>query len=220
MHIVQPRIDYRGPVIRSWTIDRADLLEFEGDLAVDAGATDADDAPFHAGPWCVSTFCGHAPVCVAYRDRVNDLARDEFGEMLDPKSPEATPERLGEIMAEAETIKGWFRTIEKFAHAEAERGNYPVMPDGRRMKLVAKTGRRKWKDEANAEAYLEMYGLDEADLYARKFKSPNQIEKIVGKANVGDIEHLYEKVSSGTNLVPEDAAGEPVKLDAASEFTT
>lgn len=216
LHVVQPRAG--GNPVKSWETDIVDLLEWEGTLRAAALATEADDAPLAAGDWC--RFCPAKPVCPTMREKVMNLAEAEFGsdgegEISHLADPSSLPgEKVAALLRNASLIKDWFRAVEEFAHAEASDGRCPPG-----FKLVAKRPSRKWKDEEAALKYLRAYGMEDADLHVDpKMKSPAQVEKTVGRKNASDIEHLWVKESSGTNLVPDEDPRPPSKADAESEF--
>jgi len=65
---------------------------------------------------------------------------------------------------------------------------------------------RRWRDEVAAVRTIKnRLKLDNEAVFAVKLKSPAQIEKVIGKAQAWAIEDLWEKTSSGTNLVRLDA---------------
>jgi len=51
-----------------------------------------------------------------------------------------------------------------------------------------------------------------------KFKSVAQIEKVIGKKNMGLVNKFVESKSTGLTLVPESDPREPAKISAAGQF--
>lgn len=223
--IIQPRAPHRDGPIRTWTTDPIDVLDFETDLRVGAANVDkaaeqhADSdvwakAWLKAGEWC--RFCKALPTCPAARQRTLDVAREEFAPEKPLQIAALTPQRLGEILDEAEFIKTRLKAIEEFAHEEALAGRPPD-----RWKLVQKRATRKWIDEKQAaEAIVFLHDLPEDAVYTEpKLLSPAQIEKLIPKAEHRTLEALYSKESSGLVLVPEADARPAAKPDAAEEFS-
>lgn len=197
--IVQPRCDHADGPIRSETIDALDLLDFQADLRQYAEATEAKDAPLVPGHWC--RFCPAAKSCPALKDKAQAVAKLEFSpvQSYDPK-------KLAEALDAREVVKAWLKNLDEFAYAEAEAGR--PAPG---YKLVAKVGRRKWRDEEElATLHAEAEWFEKPEL-----KSPAQLEKIIGKKIVAD--HCVME-SSGHVLVPESDKRQSVRLTPALEF--
>lgn len=211
--VVQPRAE--GDEIKRWKTDVVTLLEWRFELEAAAKATEDPDAPLNAGDWC--RFCPAIPDCPANRQKRAAVASAEFDAEENVTLPEPSaiaPERLTTILREAHLFKDWFRRVEEFAHAEAVEGR---IPPG--FKLVAKRATRKWRDEDEAREFLEVaLGLEENDIFAKKMKSPAQLEKLIGKNSKHDINSLIVSRSSGTNLVPEEDKRPAVRVDATTDF--
>jgi hypothetical protein len=208
LHIVQPRVDHDDGRVRWVEYDLVDLMEFEGDLAKYAKATEAPDAPLKAGDWC--RFCPALPFCPEARRHNTHLALEEFA---DVKPGALTPTGMAQVLAEADNIGNWVKAVQAYAHEQATNG---VEIPG--YKLVAKRAIRRWKDDAYAAAELEIL-FDGEELYTEpKLKSPTQVEKTIGKKAFAQVEDLVTKVSSGTNLVPVDDKRQAVKEKGLEEF--
>ncbi len=210
--VVQPRAV--GEPVKSWKTDALSMLEWRFDLEEAAKRTEEPNAPLAAGEWC--RFCPALTDCPAHEKMRADLAQAEFddaGAIVLPEPSTVAPERLALIVKNANIFKDWFRRVEAFAHAEAMEGR---VPPG--LNLVAKRATRKWKNEAEAEEFLVLYGLDSEQLFEKKFKSPAKIEALIGRAGKQDINDLIVAKSSGVNLVSEDDERPAIKTDALSEF--
>lgn len=212
--IVQPRCPHPAGPVRSYTIDADALFDKAFDYMDGAERVGDENAPLVPGDWC--KFCKAAAICPALREKSLEAAGAEFGTdgsvaVSDPATYDQ--QQLAKALKEVDQVELWCKRVREFAHSEAEHGR---VPPG--YKLVPSRPTRRWKDEAAAVAELKVYGLDEADIYKSDLKTPAQIEKVVGKSNYGDIEHLVEKVSSKTVLAPEDDPREPVRPDAIEEF--
>jgi hypothetical protein len=185
------------------------LKKFEERMIEATAATDDDDAPRHAGDWC--RFCKAAPTCPALADRAQAVAKDEFGEVTEPDS--LSIEQLSKTLGELDILEKWCAKVREYAQKQAVDGH--AIPG---WKLVAKRAIRKWKDEREAAAALELlYALTEEDMHEQKFKSVASIEKLLGKKNAGALSALVVKSSSGSVLVPESDKRPAVRPNA-SEF--
>ncbi len=213
--IVQPRAPHPDGAIRVWEVDYSEFMDWSIELMDGAKAASKAEAPLAAGDWC--QFCKAAPSCPALRDKALNIAMADFspsGELVTSDPATLTPDRLAQALKEVAVVEIWCRRVREYAHGEAIHGRVPPS-----FKLVANRPSRRWKDEDSAQDYLRVYGLDDKDILTEpQFKSPAQIEKVIGKKNLKDIEHLIEKVSSGTVLAPLEDPREPVTPDAIAEF--
>ncbi len=209
--IVQPRTK---PSIRTWTVGKRELLDAASILA--AAAVGADNDPeFVAGDWC--GYCPAAAICPTARDKAHEIARAEFGPrgMVLPDVAKITRKALGAILSEIDQLEDWCKRVKGFAFEEACNGR---VPPGH--KLVAKRAVRKWKTEAGALSFLHhQVGIPEDELYTKKFVSPAQAEKLLGKDDKKALAKVWEKVSSGIKLVSENDPGEPIAPEAAAELS-
>jgi hypothetical protein len=208
LYVVQPRCPHKNGPIREANYDSVELLEFRSDLADAALATEAPDARRVAGEWCY--FCPAAATCVERRNLAMSAAESEFGEVVG-----MSPDKVAEVLRQADQMKNWIKRVEAFAQTEAQHGRLPTG-----FKLVAKRATRKWKNSEDARTYLlSVLELDEAQIFGDpKMKSPAQIEAVIGKKRKKEIDGLYEAISSGANLVPEEDDRPPLKPDAEAEF--
>lgn len=226
--VVQPRAG--GAPVKTWEANAADLLDFQEELVTAAERVREASARFpgadalffgwgeeflSAGDHC--KFCKAAPVCPARRDHALAGAQAEFdalGELTTPPAASLTPERLAAALAEVDQVEEWCKRVREHAHAEATRGR---VPPG--WKLVAKRATRKWKDEDEAKARLEVLGIE--PYQEPKLKTPAQAEKDFPGKNKNEraaaMEPLVSKESSGTVLAPESDPRPAVRADA-SEF--
>lgn len=223
LHIVQPRAP--GQAVKSWQTDILALMEFEQEIAAAAKRTDMAAGfygPYNdltdfsenwldAGEHC--RFCKAAPTCLAYRAFCTSKALAEFddGAITLPAPNQLTPEQLAEVLTHADTIGNWVKAVQEFAHAEAVAGRTPPG-----FKLVPKRAFRKWRDEAEAKAALEMLGVE--PLAEPKIKSPAVVEKEVGKKGFAPFSGLVTQQSSGTNLVPDSDSRPAVKTSGLLDF--
>lgn len=211
--IVQPRFEGAAPV-RVFAFRAIELLDFVADLKEAAARTRLPEPPLVAGEHC--KFCPKARTCPELLKRQHALVAADFGP-TNVKTYDAV--ELAKALEAIPLVKERIKALEQFAYSEALKGEH--IPG---FKLVDKEPRRKWKDEAAVVAWAEGAKIDP---YApREVMSPAQLEKKLGenaprgkKKDAGRvIEHFYEKVSSGTALVPESDDRQPVKLIAQTDF--
>lgn len=206
--ILQPRLD--GGVSR-FSYSPVYLLEFMHDLKkamrrvrdqedlYKKGAT-ANDLHLEAGDHC--KFCRVKATCPALRKRVQEDAAQAFDVVPlateinsgIPEPEDLTPEQIAVVLKNAGILKLWADSVAEYAHKLAEAG--VLIPD---YKLVAKRSNRKWRNEKDV---IKQYELEFGDeIYNKKLKSPNQMEKLLGKRKA-EISNLFEKPDSGRVLVP------------------
>jgi hypothetical protein len=212
--VVQPRA--AGGGVKTWECNVADLLDFREELIEAAKRTLEPDAPLKAGDWC--KFCKAAATCPARRDLALAGAQAEFdavGAITLPAVHEMTPDQLAKTLGEAEQISGWCARVIEHAHAEATRGRVPTG-----YKLVAKRATRKWKDEAEAQARMELLGIE--PFQEPKLKSPAGAERDFPGKNKTEraaaMAALVSKESSGTALALLDDPRPAARADAAEFF--
>lgn len=212
LYVVQPRCPHKDGPERWARYDTVELLEFRASLAEAATATEDPKAAIVAGEWCL--FCPAAAVCPARRELAVKAAEGEFGE--DAPVEGMSADRLAEILREADQMKNWIKRVEAYAQSEAQHGRLPTG-----FKLVAKRATRKWKSQDDAKTYLTaVLELDEAEIFVDpKMKSPAQIEAVIGKKRKKELDGLWEAISSGANLVPNEDPRPELKPDAETEFS-
>lgn len=209
--IVQPA---RGG-IKTIDVTRKQLAQLAGDIETALEEGRKPDAPRFVGDHC--TFCRASAVCPTMREAALGEAQAFFAdadlEVPKQEVSEIDENDLARLIALGERVDAWLKAVRAEAWHRLNEGT-PVPG----LKLVAKRATRKWRDEAAALQRLKGEGLDDADLYTRKFKSPAQVEKISKdlKPLVGE---LTEKVSSGAKLVPEDHPEPAIAVGAAGAFT-
>lgn len=205
--IVQPRIAAAEP-IRSEEFSAIDLMDW-GHTLIEAaqrvrGAEQTfkdfgkDSVQFstmlsaggHCG-WCRAiTICPRVTAAAAERAKVV-FAPVAAHQHLDPAV-------LDEYLSWVEPLTAWIKAVDEMAYARANSG---VKLE--HWKLVQKRALRKWRDESQVAAALEILGVPVAKLrHEPKLLSPAQLEAAGVPASV--IEALCTKVSSGTTLVPRD----------------
>ena len=209
--ISQPRA--QGESTKTWKIDAIWLLEWEATVAEAAYATDADDAPLHAGEWC--KFCPAAGTCPELHDSAMRAAEIEFADP-DPQVPDARkydPAALAVKLSHVPLLKEFIKRIEEFAHSEAMQGRPPPG-----FKLVAGRSTRKWDITVDPDQLMQLCDLMGVEPYAEPaLKSPAQLEKLLPKDKRPMLVPYIVKKSSGSLLVSESDPREPLKIVTAEE---
>lgn len=213
MVIVQPRCEHFDGPIRRQVISIETLIAFGEEIKKAVARTKEKDAPFSAGKWC--RFCDAKPICPKLKSQAYDEMVSDFGSVDAPESAPVLREpsllngvEIAKILHAAQMISTWVDSVKEYAHAEAEKG---MQIPG--YKLVAKRAHRKWKDEALVEKIALDIGFDRDDLFSFKFRSPAQLEKLIGKDKVAELCFVPE---TGTNLVQE--GNKKAAIDVKPDF--
>jgi hypothetical protein len=205
--VVQP---VRGGV-KDTIVERKELPVLAADLLEGVERALTPGAPRVAGTWC--QFCKASGTCPELREAALVEVINGFG----PEPPEVFPvippteEALLKALATIPLIKLWLKAIEGEAW---NRLNSETGLTG--WKLVAKRGRRKWIDEAQAEQRLQGAGLDRDVIGAWKLITPAQLVKLAKKLKIKvPIDALAPMKSSGATMAPIDDAREAIPPGAA-----
>jgi hypothetical protein len=191
-------------------------------------ASAAPDAPLIAGDHCHATFCPAAGRgCPAIEKKALEAAHTFFAPVkakvkaiASPPDPRTMPvEKVVGVLDAADMIENWLNNVRQYARELVEAGE--TVGD---YILVDKQARRKWihaDDEARVLADLcDATGLDPDDMWARKIKSPAQVDKLLGAKKKPLIKDLWVQESSGTNLVRSDKTTRVPAIPAAQKFFT
>lgn len=174
MHIYQPRKDNIDETEKTaeelymwgdWVRERARLA-----LSIGAGCT--------AGDYCDDGFCRARPICRAYTELRQQLARLEF------RPPaELTEEEIAEVLDQSEALAKWAKTVSDFALGQALNGTrYPG------FKLVEGRSVRSYTSEqAVIERISEKTELTADELTVRKVKGVSELEKLLGKKRFAEL---------------------------------
>jgi len=233
--VVQPRIGDGEP--SRWQTTYGALRVFETDLREAVETIDNKDVTFARGDHC--RWCGGAPTCPLYQkvaEQVNDLFTNppvetagptevvgqQIADIVSPAMKQAapvdpavlTPKVLGEMMAKAEMIELWAKSVRGLAHEMAESG---TIAEG--YKLVRKYGNLAWvnDDPKKVDKSLANKGLLVRERQKRVPLTPTQINAVLKKKGKPPLsENLAVRPVTGTKLVPERAKGEPVQTALAA----
>jgi hypothetical protein len=218
--VVQPRCAHKDGPVRPWTISTLDLMDWSMELVARAKDTLDPNAAIAPGDHC--RFCDALKICAAAAEYANASAQKSFAVVplsqgFAPPEPETlTAEEMGAVLARGELIDAWLNAVRAHTKHLADSG---VQIPG--WKLVDKRKTRKWVDEADVKMFLTHdVGLDDAEIHTEpKLRSPAQIEKLVPAPMRPQLDAHINAASSGTNLVRDVDAREPVSPRVQTVFT-
>lgn len=197
--ICQPRRDN----FSTWTISRAELLEFGERYRAAAHAAWDVDAPYKPDP-IACEYCPARHHCPALASAMKSIAQASFDDLDEPISQEtavdvvnqeiisgpALPdfrelplEQLARIYEWRPLVEKWFREAYDYLLQKAEAGH--EIPGHKLTK--GRLGNRKWVDEASARRFLKLQGIASLDLYEQKFISPSAASSLLRISHGGTI---------------------------------
>lgn len=174
--IYQPRTDN----ISSDTMTAKELLTW-GENQVQHLAIKAYNGigECHAGKHCDEGFCKARPICRAYAEKRQQLAKYDFS------TPAAlTPEEIAEIIKQSEGLAAWARMVKDYALDQALRQGveYPG------YKVVeGRSNRAYGAPEEKIALELLGAGLPADQIYIHKLKGITDMEKLLGGARFKDL---------------------------------
>lgn len=207
MTIVQPRLDS----VTEFEMEVSDLLDWAENVVKPAALlADAGEGELNAGSWC--KFCRARKICRARAEANLALTSYDF---KDPRLLQ--PEEIAKILGQVAELKSWAEDVKDFALKEAEvKGTeFPG------WKLVEGRSNRRYVDAEMVQGVLELEGYSEEELLSKKLISITDMEKLIGKKQVGVIlGDLIEKPPGKPTLVIESDKRKAIKLkaDAADDF--
>jgi hypothetical protein len=173
--IVQPRAFHVDGPVRSHKLSIEELNHW-GVTVLRAGAkaTEDENAPLHAGDHC--RFCDAYGGCPEVAKRNAMIAKADFETLVLPEPKDMSPEQMAKLIEAGEMLSTWYKAVQEFAQAQAEKG---VRIAGH--KLVVSKGNRAWKDKAAAKALiLEELGAKNA-FEEPKLLGLSKVESVLGK---------------------------------------
>ena len=197
--IIQPRLDS----VTEEMLTTDELLQWaETELKPAAELAWKGKGEFNPGDHC--KFCAARAICYARATKAMTIFKHGF------ETPGVIPDdAIPEILAVADTAIDWIKDLQAYALSQALRGQeWPG------YKLVrGKRPPRKWVDEEEAKHQLIRAGQEPEVYTETKFKSPSNIEKLVGKQAFEAIfATLVTQGDGALTLVPES--------DKRTEFTS
>lgn len=190
--IVQPRAQHPEGPVRRWKISTEDLNQWCQDVLLPgAQATEDPRATLCPGNHC--RFCPALAICPAQKEKAFAVAKAAFAK-AQPPAPEAmTFAELRKVLDAADLVEAWLAACRVHVKMALESGM--ATPEEVGYKMVAGRASRRWIDEDEALAAMEMLAIDP---YEKRVKSPAQAEKLAKK---GAFDSLIT-TSRGTQLVP------------------
>lgn len=218
IEIVQPRVArLRDTPFQVETVEPMELIEWSADLLEAAERTLAPDAPLNPGGHC--QFCPAAAICPSLQKHALTEAQAEFspaGAITVPPAPDKLPpEKIGRVLAAADTIERWLSAVRAHAMGELEAGR--EIPG---WKLVeGKLGNREWSSETDAALELVGAGLSDDAIYEKKLISPTQAEKLIGKKAMAGLSDIVTRKPGRPTLAPTSDQRPAITGGAAADFT-
>lgn len=213
MRIYQPRLDN----ISVWSVEPQTLLNWHHRELTPAIVRLDHESGLMVPSEKGCRFCKAAAVCpelarqnLAAAEAVFDDAPPLPVEITEPQLPapeQLTREQIAAIIGHSNRISSWLKSIEAHAIHALESGD--ELPG---YKLVRGRSNRVWDDEKKAMCEALRIGMrvleDPTSVQGRiftpaKFKSPAQIEKILGRKAFAALEPLTRKPEGRVNIAPE-----------------
>jgi hypothetical protein len=214
--VAQPRCRHKDGAFRRWVVPSSEIEKFADELKQKANETRQKNAPLKSGDHC--RWCPALAICPQFQNAVVDSAKADFRKVSDEKNlklpdpSSLTLPEIAKIMRFSDMINEWLKAVQSHVHVMLEHGE--EVPG---FKLVKKRANRKWISE---DTVLERCSLvvPEDELYTKKIKSPNQVEKVLGKKHKDLIKDLYETPDNGTTVAPDHDPRNEVKGSAVQDF--
>lgn len=208
--IGQPRL-YAGELFKTHETTPEELLEWLKQDLVPALNNTQSKHPIYRPTDKGCMWCPIKATCKYRKDQALQAAANVFA--IHAKLPDKTDEEeLADFLYQLPDLKKYIADIELYASNILKAGK--VIPG---FKLVPGRSIRKWKDEKKAQQYyMDRYEVE--DLTTVKFKSPTQIEKLVGKKNITDDDlALVIKPPGKPTVVKDSDPREALSYDTAEE---
>jgi hypothetical protein len=209
--IIQPRL-HSGDTLKTYETTTKDLYAWMvGDLIPALNNAESKHPVFKPSE-STCKWCAVKPTCKYRKDLAMESAAEVF--KLHAKIPNKTDEQeIAEFLLRLPDLKQYISDIEDYALATALKGK--SLPG---FKLVAGRSTRQWKDEQAAKEYYYSKDYDVEELTITKFKSPTQIEKVIGKKNMTPEDwDLVEKPEGRPTLVLESDKRPPLDLQSVED---
>ena len=208
----QPRL-YSGELFKEYETTRAELYEWLYQDLIPALNNSQSKHPIYRPTNKGCMWCSIKAVCKYRKDQAMKAAASVFA--IHAKLPGKTDEEeLADFLYKLPDLKKYIADIELYAMNILKDGK--VIPG---WKLVPGRSIRQWVNEDAAKTFyysLELYDIE--DLTITKFKSPTQIEKLVGKKNLTEEElALVHKPAGKPTMVPDSDKREAITYETASE---
>ena len=205
--VAQPRSFARSRPIDIVKYDRETIVAFRETVKA-AAKTQG----YKSGDHC--QFCWNTHKCPELYEISKQTAQVVFDEIAEGTDPYAA---MIEVYERRSAVELLFQKIHE--HLEQQLLQGKSVPG---YKLVAREGNRRWTTAIDSliETFSQKFQLTEEDLFDRKLKSPAQVEKLLPKAQRGEVNQHCDRPAAGYALAKEDdkrPAVSPVK--ATDVFT-
>ena len=208
--IVQPRT--AGPPVQSVTLGVGELKIWEAEILEPALQRIADEDPTETpGPHC--RWCVRAGECKALAAMAQIEARAAFAN--DPATIVGglSNDDLSHALDKAELISAWINLVRAEASQRADHGQ--TIPN---WKLVPKRAMRKWTDDNDALAALNVAGVPLHEVVKVVSVAAAERAMKAHRKPMGPLLPLIVKESSGTTLVRDDDARDAVDMSPRNAF--
>ena len=171
MVIVQPRARHADGPIRTETISASELMEWSKELMNAANAALQPDAPLVAGIWC--RWCPASASCPALQEKAMASAQVDFADTIETMPPveRMSLPQCAEALRRGELLEIWLREVRD--HLWDELASGAEVPG---WELAPKRATRSWTSEAALLGWANLNGLDEAELFNSRVKTPAQLD--------------------------------------------
>ena len=218
--VVQPRILWRGPVVREWTIDMLDVIEFQARMERAIAIADRCGQPDTLKPGEHCRFCPGEAMCQAReKGALSVVGARSISSFVPPPPPTLGLARLSEILLHADEIKSWLKACESYAYDSAMQNvkvpGYKLVEAQDRRKITATpreiaatlteiAGRYVGEDEVTERETLGVTALDKLVTKLARDAAPAGQKDAAVKAARDKFAFLTNKASSGKlSLVPD-----------------
>lgn len=207
MTIFQPRIDN----ISSYTMAVDELEAWGEEVKSKAILADSDEGECYAGSHCAEGFCKARPFCRIYAESCSKAAAFDFR-----KPAELNTDEIAEVLELSERLTKWSALVKDYALDQALHHNvrYPG------YKLVeGRSNRAFTTEEKEIAGIITNAGFIDDEVWPRKLKGLEDLEKLIGKKQFGELLNGYIfKPEGKPTLVPaEDRRPELNTAESAAE---
>lgn len=218
--VIQPRILWHGPVVREWTIDMLDVIEFQSRMERAIAIADRCGQPDTLKPGEHCRFCPGEAMCQAReKGALSVVGARSISSFVPPPPPSLGLGRLSEILLRADEIKSWLKACESYAYDSAmqnvkvpgyklveaqDRRTVTATPREIAATLTEIAGRYVGEDEVTERETLGVTALDKVVTKLARDAAPAGQKDAAVKAARDKFAFLTSKASSGKlSLVPE-----------------
>lgn len=213
VHIIigQPRL-YMGDIFKELTTTPDELLSWAKEELVPA-LEQVNNVPGVFNPsekacqWCLGKTS-----CKARHTKNLETAQEVFKVYADLPD-KVDIQEVVDLLAKSKDLVKYIKDLENFVRNKLMNGhNVPG------LKVVEGRSIRKWVNEDEIkQVLLDKYDLEWENIHTNKFKSPNQIEKILKSKKAKEIKEFIVKPKGAPTVVPESDKRKAIKFKTAEE---